>query len=507
MRLALGAGRGRIIRQLLTESVLLSVIAGCAGLLLAWSATPFLAHLIPDTLAPVTGSGVNGEVLAFLITISIFCGVLFGLAPALRISRLDLVNVIKQGGRSGAGATATRMRDLLVAAEVALALVLFSGATLMVRSFMNVRNLDPGFRPAHVLGAETELPFPKYKDPAVRNAFFQQVLERINRLPGVVTAGCTTWLPLTNNGGASGIVIEGRPAPGPGHAIIPNTRMISSQYIRAIGMDLIEGRAFDQRDGAGTQLVAMINRTAGKKFWPGQDPIGTRFKFDDPKNPDAWVTIVGIVADVRQAGLDQPSRPEIYLPYDQHDFFAPSYFAIRTAGDPAALANAVREQIWAVDKDQPVTQVMPLEQMLADYLAPRELQSTLLGGFAAFALLLAALGIYAVLAFSVTQRTQEIGVRVALGAQQRDILRGILRHGLKLAGIGVVIGVAGALGLSQMLATLLFGVSATDPWTLAGAVAVLLLVAAAACFLRAAPCVSTRWWRCGMNSPFAGSRT
>lgn len=485
MRMALGAGRARIVRQLLTESILLSVIAGAAGLLLALGATPFLANLIPAGLAPLAGSGINAYVLTFLVAASIFCGVLFGLAPALRISRLDLVNAIKQSGAgSGVGAAGTRMRDLLVVAEVALALVLFSGATLMIRSFINVRNLDPGFRPRHVLAVETELPFPKYKDPAVRNAFFQQTLERINHLPGVVAAGCTTWLPLTNWGGAFGIVIEGQPSLDAGHLPIPNVRMISSNYIQAIGMRLVEGRAFDGRDAAKSPLVALINQTAAKKFWGRRDPIGTRFRhFGNDKNPS--ITVVGVVADVRQAGLDQPPRPEIYLPYDQWDFFAPGYLAVRAAGDPMALANAVREQIWAVDKDQPVTHVMPLEQMLADYLAPRELQSSLLGGFAGFALLLAALGIYAVLAFSVTQRTQEIGVRVALGAQQSDILRQILTQGLKLAGLGVVIGVAGALALSQLLATLLFGVSATDPLMLAGAVAVLLAVATVACYIPA----------------------
>jgi putative ABC transport system permease protein len=495
MRMALGAGRARIIRQLLTESILLSVLAGCTGLLLAFWATPFLADLVPDDLAPIAGSGINAEVLAFLIAVSIFCGVLFGLAPALRISRIDLATAMKQGGaRSGSGAAGTRMRDILVVAEVALALVLFSGATLMVRSFMNVRDLDPGFRPAHVLALRTHLPFPKYDNISLRNAFYKQILDRINHLPGVTAAGVTSWLPLTNWGGATRILIEGQPKPLPGQAMIPNTRMISSKYIQAMGMKLIEGRTFDERDAAGTPLVALINQTAAKKFWPGRDPVGTRFRSDD--DPDTavpgsnvkaqpWITIVGIVGDVRQAGLDQPPRPEIYLPYGQHDFFAPDYLAVRTAGDPMSVANAVREQIWAVDKDQPVTDVMPLEDMLSDYLAPRELQSSLLGGFAGFALLLAALGIYAVLAFSVAQRTQEIGVRVALGAQQRDILRNVFSQGLKLAGIGVVIGVVGALALSQLVASLLFGVSATDPWTLAGAVAVLLLVALAACYIPA----------------------
>ena len=485
MRMALGAGRSRIIRQLLTESILLSVIAGATGLFLAYWATPFLANLIPDGLAPIADSGINAEVLAFLIAISIFCGVLFGLAPAVRISRIDLASAMKQGGaRSGSGAAGSRMRDILVVSEVALALVLFSGATLMLRSFMNVRNLDPGFRPAHVLAVETDLPSPKYDNVPVRNAFFQQTLDRINHLPGVVAAGCTTWLPLTNWGGAAGIMIEGRLDLGPGHAMIPNIRMISDKYMDAIGMRLIQGRSFNAGDGANTQRVALINEAAANKFWPGANPIGTRFNRGN-KPPTPWITVVGVVGDVRQAGLDVPARAEIYLPYDQNDYFAPGYFAVRTSGDPMAVANAVREQIWAVDKDQPVTSVMPLEQMLSDYLAPRELQSSLLGGFAGFALLLAALGIYAVLAFSVTQRTQEIGVRVALGAQQRDILRSILSQGLKLTGIGMLIGVAGALALSQLLSTLLFGVSATDPLTFCGAVAILLAVALAACYIPA----------------------
>ncbi len=484
MRMALGAGRRRIIRQLLTESILLSAIGGGVGLLLATWATPLLAHLVPESLAPLSGAGINTQVLVFLAMVSIFCGVLFGLAPALRISRIDLANSIKQGSaQSGVGGGAKRMRDVLVVAEVALALMLFSGATLMLRSFINVRDLDPGFRPAHVLAVETELPFPKYKDVSRRNAFFEQVLDRVNHLPGVVAAGCTTWLPLTQDGGAGAIVIEGQPPLRPGQAMIPNLRMISDKYMQAIGMTLIKGREFNSSDGANTPKVAIINQAAAEKFWHSENPVGTRFQRQQPNAP--WITIVGIVADVRQAGLDQPPRPEIYFPYQQWDYFSPGYIAVRTAGDPMSVANAVRKQVWAVDSDQPVTSVMPLETMLADYLEPRELQSSLIGAFAGFALLLAALGIYAVLAFSVTQRTQEIGLRVALGAQPRDILRGVLKQGLGLAGLGAAIGVAGALALSRLLASLLFGVSATDPLTPFAAVAALLAVAPAACFIPA----------------------
>jgi putative ABC transport system permease protein len=481
MRMALGAGRGRIIRQLVTESIALSVLSGCAGMVLAVWGTRFLADLVPSGLAPVEGSGINLEVLAFLAGVSILCGVLFGLAPVLHTARLDLVAPTKGSGRSTAG---TRMNDILVVAEVALALVLFSGATLMVRSFLNVRNLDPGFRPEHVLALRTQLPFPKYQDPARRNAFFKQVLDRVNHLRGVIAAGCTTWLPLTNYGGATGIIIEGRPAPRPGQAIVPNTRMISAKYIEAIGMKLVRGRTFDDSDAENTPLVALINQAAAEKLWPGENPIGMRFKRDD-SGPQPWITIVGVVGNVRDAGLDQPARATIYMPYDQHDFFAPDYLAIRTSGDPAALADAVREQVWAVDGEQPVTNVMPLEQMLEDYLAPRKLQSSLLGSFASFALLLAALGLYGLLAFSVSQRTQEFGVRVALGARPAGILRSVLAQGLKLAAVGVVIGVCGALALSHALDTLLFGVSATDLVSLAGAVVVLLAATAVACYIPA----------------------
>lgn len=487
MRMALGAGRRRMIRQLLTESIFLSSLAACVGVLLAAWATPFLARLVPEGLVPIAGAGLDFPVLGFLTGISVLCGVLFGLAPALRVSRLDLITAMKQAGKETArGVAGTRMRDILVVSEVALAVVLFSGAMLMVRSFINVRGLDPGFRPTHVLAVETELPSPKYDNVTLRNSFFQQVLDRVNRLPGVVAAGCTTWLPLTNDGGANGIVIEGHPLPGPGQAIIPNTRMISDEYVQAIGMKLIAGRTFDARDRADTQPVALINQTAARRFWPGEDPVGTRFHRErDDSKPQPWITVVGIVGDVRQAGLDVPPRPEVYLPYQQHDFFRPSYLAVRTTGDPLALANAVREQVWAVDKDQPVTHVMPLETMLSDYLAPRKLQSSLLGAFAGFALLLAALGIYAVLAFSVAQCTKEIGVRVALGAQQRDILHEVFAQGLKLAALGVAVGIAGALVLGRLFAALLFGVNASDPLTLFGAVAVLLAVSAAACYMPA----------------------
>ncbi|HKV25336.1 MAG TPA: ABC transporter permease [Candidatus Acidoferrum sp.] len=482
LRLALGASRLRIVRQLLVESILLSLVAGFAGLLFALWSSRFLAYLVPNGLAPVDGSGMNLTVLLFLLAVSLLCGVFFGLAPALHISRLDIASPVKEATHAGAG---SRMRDVLVVSEVALALVLFSGAALMVRSFLNVRGLDPGFRPSHVLAAQTDLPFPKYQDPVRRNAFFQQVLDRLNHSPGVLAAGCTTWLPLTNWGGASSIAIEGHPALAPGQRLIPNIRMISSRYMQAMGMRLVQGRTFDQRDAANTPLVAIVNQSAARDYWHGLSPVGARIKRDSGSQSEPWINVVGVVADVRSSGLDEPARPTIYFPYDQHDYFAPSYLVLRSSGDPMALANTLRQQVWAVDKDQPITGVLPLEQMLEDYLAPRKLQSSLLAGFAAFALLLAMLGIYALLAFSVASRTREIGLRVALGAQPRDIVRSLLAQGLTLAAIGVAVGSLGALALGQAFRNLLFGVSAADPLTLAATILVLLFVSSLACFLPA----------------------
>ncbi|MGH9468510.1 MAG: ABC transporter permease [Terriglobales bacterium] len=485
LRMALGAGRGTVLRQLLTESMVLSFLGGGVGLLLALWMTPFLARLVPVGMAPLHGAGINGEVLAFLAGIAILCGILSGLAPALRLSRLGLASAMKQGGaQSGGGGHAARMREVLVIGEVALALMLFYGAVLMLRSFVNVRDLDPGFQPAHVLVAQTQLPSPQYDLAARRTAYWEQVLARVRHLPGVVAAGCVTWLPLTNWGGAGGITIPGRPAGDASHVVIPNLRMIGGRYLQAMGMRLIAGRGLDAADTATAQRVALVNQTAARRLWPGVNPIGSRFTRDG-KAPYRWITVVGIVGDVRAAGLDKPARPTIYLPYQQWDYYWPSYLAVRTRGDPMALASAVRRQVWAVDRDEPVTAVMPLTAMLENDLAPRELQSGLLGGFAAFALLLAALGLYAVLAFSVAQRRQEIGVRMALGAQRKDIVGSVVGRGLKIALLGVVLGAAGALGLGQVLARLLYGVPGRDPAMLAAAAAVLLCAALAASYLPA----------------------
>jgi putative ABC transport system permease protein len=487
MRLALGATRARVIQQMLTESILLSLFGGVAGLLLSIWGTKFLASLIPAGLAPMTGTGVDGRVLLFTLVVSLSTGILFGIIPASRVSQFQLTFSLKQGGgQSGVGSGGHRLRDALVVSEVALAIVLLAGAALLIRSLQNLYHLDPGFHADHVLVMRTPLPRQKYEAFAPRVAFYDQILTKVETLPGVVSAGYTTWVPLTNSGGATGITIEGKPEPAPGNILIPNTRIISRDYMQTLRMKLIEGRQFEQSDANGTPPVGLINQTMATNYWPGENPIGRRFKIGGYNEKSSWITVIGMVGDVHQAGLDVPARAEMYLPYQQQDFgYEPEYLAVRTAGDPMALAETVRQQIWSVDKEQPVAGMMPLEDLVDENLASRKMQASLLSGFAALALLLVTLGIYAVLSFTVTQRTQEIGVRVALGAQPRDVLRMIFSEGFKLFLIGAAIGLAGAFALSRALVHLLFGVSAYDPASFAGVTILLAAVALLACYIPA----------------------
>jgi putative ABC transport system permease protein len=487
MRLALGATRGRVIQQMLTESILLALLAGAVGLLLSIWGTKFLATLIPAGIAPMAGTGVDARVLLFTLVISLSTGILFGIIPASRVSQFKLTYSLKQGGgQSGVGSGGHRLRDALVVCEVALAIVLLSGAALLIRSLQNLYHLDPGFRADHVLIMRTPLPRQKYEAFAPRTAFYDQVLAKVEAIPGVVAAGYTTWVPLTNSGGATGITIEGKPEPAPGDILIPNTRIISLDYMKTLRIKLVEGRAIEEGDGAGKLPVALINQTMARNYWPGENPIGKQFKVGAYKNKSPRITVIGIVGDVHQAGLDVPARAEMYLPYQQQDFgYEPEYLAVRTSGDPMALAEIARQQVWAVDKEQPVAGVMPLEDLVDENLSSRRMQASLLGGFAGLALLLVTLGIYAVLSFAVTQRTQEIGVRVALGAQPRDVLRMIFAQGFKLFLIGAAIGLAAAFALSRALVHLLYGVSAYDPASFAIVTILLAAVALLACYIPA----------------------
>ena len=483
VRLALGASRRRVVEQMLVESVLLSAAAGAIGVWIASAARTVLTHIIPAGFASHPAGAFDGTVLAFAAIVSVGTGIAFGLLPALRCSQVRLAASLRDGSPQSGGA-GQRLRGGLVIGEVAVAVILLSGATLMIRSFEKLVRQDPGFRADRVLTMRTPLPQPKYANAVRRRAFYRGVLERVAAMPGVTAAGYTTYLPLASAAGGALVTVEHRPID-PKHFLIANVRAVTPGYFRAVGMTLRRGRLLALSDTADSLKVIVVNDTLARTYWPGADPLGRRLKVGAPSTQAPWVTVVGVVADMRQGGLDVPIRPEAYFPVDQFDAFAPDSLAIRASGDPLALGDLVRQQVWAVDKDQPIVGISTLDQIVSDSALPMRVQTSLLGGFAAIALLLAALGIYAVLSFVVTQRIREIGVRVALGARPSDVLRMIAAHGLKLFGAGMAIGLAAALALSRLMTHLLFDVAPTDPLSYAVVAGILLTVTLLACYLPA----------------------
>jgi putative ABC transport system permease protein len=373
-----------------------------------------------------------------------------------------------------------------VVGEVALSLMLLVGSGLLLESFSNLRGLDPGFRSDHVLSMRLVVPDTKYKDFAKRTEFFQRVLERLRAVPGVKVAGFTSALPLTWPGGTNGFTPEGM-ALKRDVAYDANDRVVTPGYFEAMRIPLRRGRLFNETDGKDAPLLAIINETMGRKFWPGQDPIGRRFKMSSPEGDAPWVRVVGITGDVRQMSLNEPPRQEMYFPYWQakDNWMVPRDLVIRTTGDPQSLAGAVRQAVWSIDRDQPVSNVMTLDALLDQEVAQRRVQAMLLGALAALALILACVGIYGVLSYLVTQRTQEIGVRVALGADAAHVFRTVAGQGIGLTAIGIVTGLMASLLLSRLLMSLLFGVNPTDPLTYFGAVAVFTTVALLACYIPA----------------------
>ena len=378
---------------------------------------------------------------------------------------------------------------MLVVSEVALALVLLVGAGLLIQTFARLRGLDPGFRPDHVLTLRTILPRTKYAEFPRRVAFFEQAVDRVRALPGVVAAGYTYALPLTSNskGGTNGFSIEGRPYQPGAPVQDSNIRVVTPDYLRTMGIPLRRGRYFEDRDGVQSLQVAVINEAMARKFWPTEDALGKRFKIGSDRSNVPWLTIVGIVGDVRQMGLEIPGRQEMYIPLRQSEqaWAIPNEMAIRTTVEPMSLAGAVRRQIRAVDPEQPVSDLQPMEEIVETEISQRRMQMLLLGAFAALAVLLASLGIYGVLAYAVTQRTPEIGVRMALGARQADVVRMVVGQGMGLALLGVAIGMVASFVLSRLMASLLFGVSVRDPLTFFAVTLLLLAVALAACYVPA----------------------
>ena len=483
LRAALGAGRARLVRQLLTESVLLACLSGAVGLLVAWWSFALLKQLIPPHLTLSTSLTMDLPVLGFALAASIVTGVIFGLAPALHASKLDLNEALKQGGNLTTTG-GTKLRGAFVVAQIALALVLLIGAGLLMQTVLNLHGQYSGFQPERLLALRTALPAYKYREHPKRVAFYAQVLQRVRALPGVSSADYTTSVPLQWKGGMNDFTIEGRP-PQPNFFTNAVHRQISADYFRTMGIALKQGRYFQDSDNQQTTPVAIVNETMARQFWP-DGALEKRFKLGVEKAP--WVTIVGVVADVRQMGMDVPVKAEMYFPYRQitsHFGYAPRDLVVRASSEPFSLVSSIRKAIHEVDPDQPVANVETMDEQLAGETGPRRMGMMLLMSFAGLALVLASVGIYGVLSYFVTQQTREIGVRMALGAQRHDILSLVMRKGMGLAVVGVAIGLLAALALARLMTSLLFGIGARDPITFATVVVILLVVALAACLIPA----------------------
>jgi putative ABC transport system permease protein len=486
LRVALGAGRGRVIRQLLTESLLLAGVAGVLGSLLAYWSFTFLQGLVPEEMTLSTPLNLDTRILAFTLLVSIVTGVIFGLVPALQAANIDLNEALKQ---SSTRTTSTgRLRSAMIVFEVALSLVLLVGAGLLIQTLFQLFRQYSVLEPEKVLTMRTILPREKYREQQPRDNFYQQVLQRVEHLPGVVSAGYSTSIPLAWKGGTSGFYPEGITSPIPGMAYDSNHRQVSTNYLQTMNVPLRQGRYFESSDNAQSMPVAIVNETMARQYWPGENALGRRFKLGGPEDTDVpWVQIVGIVADIRQMGLDEPVKAQMYFPYQQGQsiWYIPRDLVIRTTGDTSGLIGSVRQAIREVDPDQPVSNVATMAEVLGTEAAQRRMGMIMLVGFASLALLLASLGIYGVLAYFVTQHTAEIGVRQALGATPRNILFLVLKKGMGLTIAGIAIGLIGAFVLTRLMSSLLFGVKASDPLTFVTVPLVLGLVALLACLIPA----------------------
>ena len=485
LRTALGASRLRVTRQLLTESVLLALVGGGAGLLLAMWGVDLLVKVNEDKIPRAHEIGLDPYVLGFTLGVSLLTGILFGLVPAFQASKIDLNDTLKEGGRAGKAGMRRGARGLLVVAEVALAVVLLIGAGLLIRSFLHLQQVNPGFQPANVLALQFSLPTLKYAERPQRDAFTRQMLEQVRALPGVKSAAAITVLPMSGQDQSGSFSIEGRPLP-QGQTMPHGARWVAStDYFQTMSVPLVKGRYFTERDTADAPGVAIIDESLARKYWPGEDPVGKRIDFEgDSQNP-RWREIVGVVGHVKHKGLEGESRVQYYVPYPQLPALSMFLVVRSAAGEPTSLAGSVRGALRSLDQDLPVYKVTAMEQLVADSLAQRRFAMFLLGIFAVLALVLAVVGLYGVMSYMVAQRTHEIGLRMALGAQGGDILKMVVGRGMVLVLLGVAIGLAGSFLLTRVMASLLFGVSATDPVTFVGISLLLAAVALVANYLPA----------------------
>jgi predicted permease len=486
IRTALGASRARIMRQLLTESLLLALVGGALGLLLAMWGVDLLAAAAPADIPRVAEIGLDARVVLFTLFVTLATGIVFGLAPALQASKSDVNEALKEGGRgTGEGSGRGRLRGALVVSEVALSLVLLVGAGLLAQSFKRLLDVTPGFDAKNLVTMDVVPRRARYPEEAQRVQFFRDFVEQASRLPSVRGVALVDPLPLNGNFEAWDFQIEGRAPFAPGEQNSADRRVVNGDYFRVMAIPLRKGRTFDERDRKEAPQALVVNETFARRFLNGEEPLGKRIVFGGGPAGGTAREIVGVVGDVRHAGLDEPTTPEFYVPYTQVLTARLTVVARAASDDTTNVAGALRGVIRQTDKDSPIWNVRTMDELLAASVAKRRFNMILLGGFASVALLLAALGIYGVISYTVTQRTHEIGVRVALGAQPRDVVRMILTQGMRLTLIGVGVGLLGAFALTRVMTGLLFGVSATDPVTF-GVVALLLAgVAFVSCLLPA----------------------
>jgi predicted permease len=483
VRLALGASRGQIAGQLLTESLLLSVVGGALGLGVGQACWGAFGKLVPAQVGE-GGFQINGQILLFTAVISIAAGLLFGLVPALRATDLSLHDALKEGARSGESRGGLRLRDGLVVGQFALAFALLAAAGLMIQTMWNLRKVDVGFRTEHLLTMAVPLPETEYSDKEKRRNFFSEVITNVRALPGVKGAGFASDAPFTATGDTYGYLVEGEPPLMPGEINDALYREVTPGYLEAIGATLREGRLLGEGDREEGQLVVVVNEFFAKRHWPGRSAIGKRIRFDDLDEP-SWRVVAGVVQDIRERGLLLEMKPAMYVPIGQVKPDSYSNLVVRTAMEPASAIKAVESAVWSVDAQQPVTLIRTMDQLMEEDVADRTRPMILLGVFAGLAMVLACIGVYGVLSYAVAQRIREIGVRMALGAKPVDVTRMVLGRGMKLSAIGLLVGGALAAGLAVLLRTLLFGVTMMAPGIYAGTAAALVLVAMAACVIPA----------------------
>jgi putative ABC transport system permease protein len=479
LRTALGAGRWLILRQLLTESIILGVCGGAAGLILASAGIRLVALYGPERIPYLKEVSLDGGVFAFAILVSLLTGILFGIAPAFAAFRAHLSEALKNGSiAAGESRSRNRFRGALVVIEVAIAMLLTIGATLTMRTLLRLQATNPGFDADGVLTASVSLPTTKYAKPEQRFDFYQRVLDRVNGMPGVQTASMVSLIPFGGSNTGRNFLIEGQPPPRPEDTPVFWRRIIDPNYFRLVRIPFIRGREFSLQD-AGTPRVAIINETMARRYWLNTDPLGKRF------GPGQyWLTVVGIVGDVKFTSLTKAAEPEFYEPYRQ----APvpdMILTVRTLSDPQRLAPALREAVLETDPTQSISRIIPMAQYVSNAVGTPRLSALLLAAFGTTALLLAAVGIYGVISFSVTRRTREIGVRIALGAAGRDVMRTVVGQAVALASVGIAIGIGSALALNTIMQRMLFGVTATEPSAYLAVSALLITIAALAAYVPA----------------------